>query len=397
MDELNESHSYKKLAEQINDELKNDLLPVTIFIGVEIVLGFVGNFLVLYVYLFRYHQCNFRYFVLCLAVIDITSCLTSMPGELINLTYWYVYPGREICKVKSFFNVFTACSEGLCILVIAIDRYRKVCQPLAWQITQTRAKYLCYAVYGTGLVMSAPYIFLWGTSTHPYGYKNRTVTMTTCGKDADFKDTVYPLRYSIAVEVIMSCCLITMLVLYIFTARRLLTKRKELVACLQALNSSKSNILAGTSSATSGDNIDGAETELKKYHSAHVKSKSVAVANSKFREGAYTEEVAKLRVQRERGKVDARIQRMTIIMLILTIAFIITAALYLGLLFFIAGSREKIVDEMSNGQKAAFFFFLRLYFINHVINPIVFVSLDPYFRKVLKNLRKRLYRTCTCK
>lgn len=387
--------SEHQIAEELNEEFKKIVMPVTVFIGLEIVVGIFGNFLVLYVYLFRYHRCNFRYFVLCLAIIDITCCFTAMPGELVNLLYWYVYPAREICKVKSFFNVFTACAEGLCFLTIAVDRYRKVCRPFRWQITPKSAKCLCGITFSTAFIMAAPYVFLWGTSTHQYKYRNQTVTVKTCGKDSEFKHTAYPLTYSIVVEVIMSCTLILMLVLYIFTSRRLLSKQGRLDSGLHTLSPSTSTQDDPNKPMTNED-IETAKKDLIKYvdeqeisRSTEKGSTNPRLLNTEFRKGE-----SNLRVSCDRKPVDARIRRMTVIMLILTTIFITTAGLYLGLLFFIAGSNEHLVDDMSNSSKATYFFFLRLYFINHVINPIVYISLDPHFRKVLKNLRKRLLTPC---
>lgn len=105
----------KRLAEELNTELKDTLMPVTVFVGLETVFGFLGNLLILYVFLFHYHKCNFKYFVLCLAFVDITSTLTTMPGEIVTQTFWYVYPVPIVCKIKSFFNVFTVC--GLAFFV----------------------------------------------------------------------------------------------------------------------------------------------------------------------------------------------------------------------------------------------------------------------------------------
>lgn len=383
------------LAGEINEEFKKAVMPVTVFIGLEIVVGIFGNFLVLYVYLFRYYRCNFRYFVLCLAIIDISCCFTAMPGELVALLYWYVYPGRGICKVKSFFNVFLACAEGLCFLTVAVDRYRKVCRPFRWQITPNSAKCLCGVIFLAALIMATPYLFLWGTSTHQYKYRNQTVTVKTCGKDSEFRNTEYPLTYSIVVEVIMSCTLISMLGLYIFTARRLLSEQVRLDPGLQTLSPSTST-QDDTNKPMTNEETEIAKTDLIKCVGEQERSRSneKGSTNSKPLHKKYCKGEANLRVSCDRKPVDARIRRMTVIMLILTTIFITTAGLYLGLLFFIAGSNEHLVDDMSNSSKATYFFFMRLYFINHVMNPIVYISLDPHFRKVLKNLRKRLLTAC---
>ena len=42
-----------QFAEQLNDEMKSSVMPVTTFVGFETVFGFFGNLLILYVFFFR--------------------------------------------------------------------------------------------------------------------------------------------------------------------------------------------------------------------------------------------------------------------------------------------------------------------------------------------------------
>jgi uncharacterized membrane protein len=86
----------------------------------------------------------------------------------------------------------------------------------------------------------------------------------------------------------------------------------------------------------------------------------------------------------------SRVRRKTLIMFILTVVFIITTILYLTLLSFIARS---ILDTLSDSGKAVYFFFFRLYFINHVINPIIYGVLDPHFKQVVKHLKSTVSAT----
>jgi hypothetical protein len=92
----------EKSAKELNDDFQEAVLPVTVFVGIEVVVAFLGDLLVIYVFLFHYHVCNFRYFVLCMAFVDFTSSLTTMPGEMVTQMYWYIYSYRLACKIKSF-------------------------------------------------------------------------------------------------------------------------------------------------------------------------------------------------------------------------------------------------------------------------------------------------------
>ncbi|XP_053406633.1 uncharacterized protein LOC128559339 [Mercenaria mercenaria] len=69
----------------------------------------------------------------------------------------------------------------------------------------------------------------------------------------------------------------------------------------------------------------------------------------------------------------------TMIMLILTSIFAVTMAIYIILTSLVA-KPDGILKDMPDSQKAAFFFFWRLYFVNSVVNPILYGFMDPGFR-----------------
>ncbi|KAL4232208.1 hypothetical protein ACF0H5_009783 [Mactra antiquata] len=430
---------HQALAVQLNDEMREAVLPVTIFVGIEMVLGFFGNLLVLYVFLFRYHVCNFRYFVLCLAFVDITSSLTTMPGEIVTQLYWYIYPVPAICKVKSFFNVFTVSVEAFGLLTIAIDRYLKVCRPFGWQIKPKVAIILCAIIYFCALILALPVSIFWGTHSYKHTYMNTTIEVTVCEKDEQFEHTNKPLHYSLSFEIIVSVCLFIMFVLYILVARKLFqdkrvrkghkTTNKEITTMstmlpgIPADNSSEpsSTDALGTKRdlpskvqpsfvSISSDNClsSGAEepslssvkpTPNKKSSPYPVLSDTDDgyTSGSDFgflKKGGKLTPQSGTNVHKKSNRlkriskqgISKRVKRKTLIMFILTIVFILTTILYMTLLSFIARS-DDILQHMSPGGKAIYFFFFRLYFINHVINPVVYGILDPKFRKIMSSIR----------
>lgn len=117
------------MLRELNEDMTQTVMPVTVFVGLQTVLGFFGNLIVMYVFLFRYRHCSFRYFVTCLAGIDFISSLTTLPGEIVLQNFWYTFPSNILCKTKAFFDMCRVTAEALCLLTIAVDRYRKVCKP----------------------------------------------------------------------------------------------------------------------------------------------------------------------------------------------------------------------------------------------------------------------------
>ena len=216
----------RQLAEKLNDEMRLTVLPVTIFVGIEAVFGFFGNLLIMYVFLFYYHKCNFKYFVLYLSFIDTTSTLTNLPGEIVTQTFWYVYPVPLVCKIKSFFNMFTVCGSACGLLVIAIDRYRKVCRPLAWQIKPRQAMILIFIQLIISFIIAIPVPFFWGTRSFMKEYEGHNITVTVCEINAKYKHTDYPLEYSIVIETVISFTMFILLIMYIFVVRTLLQMKQ---------------------------------------------------------------------------------------------------------------------------------------------------------------------------
>ena len=114
-------------VEELNDYMTVSTLPVMIVIGIISVFGTLGNASVLYVYSSKYPKCNFKHFVVFLAAVDCLSCGIVMPLEIVTFVYWFVFPAAWLCKFKSFFMAFTVCASAFLLLLIAIDRFKKVC------------------------------------------------------------------------------------------------------------------------------------------------------------------------------------------------------------------------------------------------------------------------------
>lgn len=389
----------KRLAEKLNDEMTSAVLPVTIFVGVEAVFGLFGNTLILYVFLSRYHACNFKYFVLCLAFIDTTSILTCLPGEIVTQIFWYVYPYPIVCKIKSFFNMFTVCGSAFCLLLIAVDRFRKICRPLKWQIKPNIALILCLTSMTISFIIALPVPFFWGIHSYEEVYEMHRINVTVCELDQQFVHTVYPKGYTIAVEVILCIVMTSLLILYMFVCRSLFWIKLETEDVYISDGDGQSSRLNSGTGVTS--EVERTEEKiLGKLRISlppadnHLKptGKPLMTPESNNKETAPLDIKTDCGGSRMQSARD-RIKKKTAIMLILTAVFIVTTILYLTLLNLIANG---ILGSLSSTEKAFYFFFFRLYFINHVINPVLYGFLDPHFRRVLKHVGKSVTTSYLC-
>lgn len=403
------------LAEELNEEMKSTVMPVTVFVGIETVLAFLGNLMIWYVFLFHYRKCNYKYFVLCLAFVDTISVFTTMPGEIVTQTYWFVYPVPMVCKIKSFFNVFTVCASAFGLLIIAVDRYRKVCRPWGWQITPKVALILILVQYFIAFVTAMPVPFFWGTHSYQTLYKGYNITVTLCEKDEDFKNSPHVLEYTIVTETFISAAMIIMFVFYVLICRQLFLLKSVYKAPSTRSNRSGQNLAGArwqcarlssneeTTTETSQGNTDEStdsqqHPELKSDKTLNTIKKAVMLTSAanytvtvpeKSHELCESQKYA--RTATKKKQPVQKIKRKTLIMFILTAVFITTTILYLTLLNLIANS---ILQTLSKTQKSIYFFFFRLYFINHVINPVLYGLLDPQFRRVIKDLLMSVKSLC---
>ncbi|XP_052773770.1 D(1) dopamine receptor-like [Mya arenaria] len=397
-----------ELLDQLNDELKRALTPVSVFVGIEAVVGFFGNLFVLYVFIKRYHDCNFRYFVLCLAFLDFISTLTTMPGEILTQQFWYKYPFPIVCKIKSFFNVFTVSGEAFCLCIIAVDRYRKVCAPFRWQIKPRQALIMCGVIYGAAFILSLPVAFLWGIHHDVKIYNGRNVTVTICEKDAKYADSKHPFEYASSVEGISGICLTIMFVLYILVAKKLILGRslaaqkrqnaKVPIVSISAVSHNKikqhleisDGSTASSSDVKTGNGLAYKETAMRYMddESEPVDINDVCFSDAETTcDDGSSEDRHKKRVRRRHREIAGRIRQKTYIMFVLTIIFMVTTIMYMTLLALIS---EGILNRLNDNEKAVYFFFFRLVFINHAINPFVYGFLDPQFKQVLVDIKNLL-------
>lgn len=198
-------------ATELSAEFANSVLPVTVIIGILAVFGIFGNACVIYVYKWKYSPCNFRTFVLCLALIDFTSCLFVFPTEMYGHRIWFSYPKSAawFCKLKTSIYAVAVFTSSYVLLLISIDRFRKVCRPLGWQIKQKVARGLCLFIFGLSMILIIPCPILFGIQTSNITYSGHSILVSSCSRDDRYKDSIW---ITIYVGVVYYVCVITFMV-----------------------------------------------------------------------------------------------------------------------------------------------------------------------------------------
>ncbi|CAL1547526.1 unnamed protein product, partial [Lymnaea stagnalis] len=177
---------------EANDEVALELLPVMLFLGLLSILGVVGNGFVCFIFTRKFSKNSQNLLIVLLAVFDLHTCVLTIPYEIIDLRFYvyYIFDTDVICKVFKFVNTFCNAGSILVLLVIAVDRYRKVCKPLNSQLQLQSIRITFILIFVISACYSIPIFFLYGYRTIQsniiHGAKSRDCSTP------DGIDTLYP-------------------------------------------------------------------------------------------------------------------------------------------------------------------------------------------------------------
>ncbi|GFO09677.1 cholecystokinin receptor [Plakobranchus ocellatus] len=206
---------------KFDESFAKTVFPAIFFLGVLMVVGIVGNIAVLYVYTFRMHGRGgtVTRFIQALAVFDLLSCCLAIPGEIMDMKNNYTFGRSPMCKLVRTMNLFCTLSSGITLIVVAIDRYKRICLPLKRQISPSLATIIVCAATVIALVLSTPTAIIYGSrkiaTDHPH------VTGMDCSIEDRYIKTALPLAYNAMQMLLFLTGLCILIVLYILIARRI--------------------------------------------------------------------------------------------------------------------------------------------------------------------------------
>lgn len=309
----------------LNHEMMSRNIPSIVFICVLMVTGIIGNTAVLYVFASRFPQSNYRTYVLCLAFIDEISSCILMPFMIVYLLFPKNFPDNGLCKFGHFIGYFTSTTSAFLLILIAIDRHRKICQPMKRQISKGFAIKSCTAINMLGLVLSVQSLFIYGTTTKTLlvydseGVKT-VVTETKCFMVDSVLLREFGKAFYIQLQVFLAIVIIFLAVLYSRIMNRLNSHHRESTARLRR-------------------------------HSVTTKS--------------------------------VRSRKTTITFIIITLVFTVSSEIH-HILAMLLHFTDDLECYMNKVQGSVFYVFIWTVFLNNISNPFIYGISDERFRKYLK-------------
>lgn len=426
----------KVMLEELRAKEHRLQIPIIVYLILISMFGTVGNALVLYTYKRKYSPSNCRTFIICLSIMDLISCVIVIPVEIWFLFMEFDFHILWLCKLSVFLNAWPTLTSGFLLVCIAVDRYRKVCRPFQWQLSGEVAVAMCVitAVMGVAFSWMSPVIYGIQSSQHPV-YEN--ITISQCVETDAMKATAFPLINNISFALLFLSSLTAIIVMYCMIALRVKrhVKRKQtlmnkhrtllkdtpeasemtimsgkvvlenrLKGSVDDLETSEdlfysSDVLKskGTASGSNSQtylpvvcSIDAEEDQSQNRHSLLSRLFSTAssiVSRSTLSRSSNN----RTRTSQQRKSKQERVNRTALIMFQISLAFIISYLPLLCLLL-IRTADSTFVQSLSDGGRATYKFFLRSYYLNCAINPVIYGLWDSRFRKSCKQLFCRLCR-----
>ena len=143
-----------------------------VFLVIYMIVGFIGNSIVIYIFTVKWKLTKTTVFILTLAAVDLMSCLINMPTEAAILWNPIDFDHDIMCRISRYTTFISSASSSFVLIAISIDRYLMVCRPfLGRELGVRYAKKTCLVAILLGLITTWPSLIFYGT----YGYDIDTV------------------------------------------------------------------------------------------------------------------------------------------------------------------------------------------------------------------------------
>ncbi|XP_052684288.1 type-1 angiotensin II receptor-like [Crassostrea angulata] len=193
------------------------LIPTTVFLILCAVVGVFGNGVVIYIYGLRLpKKYEGRYFIPYLALADLFAVVISVELHTVNNFFPVTYKMETLCKWNFVFGFFASGFASNILLIIAVQRYLKVCKPLGGQMTLFWRRFSLCLTFVLLSILIVPTYFTFGIE-RVYN-KELNVNGTACRRLTSSTPTLSLIR-SVTYTLIILIGVIVLIVLYILIAK----------------------------------------------------------------------------------------------------------------------------------------------------------------------------------
>ncbi|KAH3694636.1 kappa-type opioid receptor-like [Dreissena polymorpha] len=332
----NETLENDVILERIHRDLITGLIPLMVWLVMAGVIGMAGNIVTIIFHGWKSRPSSTMVFITWLAAADLLVCLL-MIEQIVDLHLNVYFTNPVYCKTKYFFIYVGIYWSGMSLTLISVDRFKKVCRPISQQFSEKSSKYASMIVVLIAFILSLRIVFAFDISEVEVNTTDGS-GQTAVGHDCYFTNDIDLIPFVSVCHVIdflfLLLCLTTMLICYghLFVHIR---KHIEQMA----------------------DRTGGVAIVSSASHKADS-----ALENAD--------------------------RRITIMMALISVLCMICYVPYIVINLYLEFSSNSAHRDVLN---IGIEFALRLPYLNSVINPIVFLCLNPKYRSFVK------HQLCKCK
>ncbi|XP_033762826.1 uncharacterized protein LOC117344251 [Pecten maximus] len=373
-----------------NSSISLSLIPNDIILGLYLTIGVLGNLIVLYVYIFKMeNKKDVRYFIPVLAVTDAVASLAGCGVSLLTNVYPVMFPVAGLCECLWFFAIVVLIWSGLLNLVIAYQRYMKICR-LGKNMTLAFRRKTLFITGTVATILSLP---SWAFFARVPVYNYRTnVTGNRCGSryetDHTFKALIYIYQ---GINGMLSLVIVIGIIVFYSSVGTTLYRQENRLKRHVSSKVPSSPSRKSADVAPWRESLDvtsnGESKGMTKNDLISIGGSTVDVPRTET--CRLTDQIAKhdslsSNLEREpSSKSQAARYRVTYMFMTLALAYILclVPTFAVNLSKNIESNDFWVNFNNDEAYSLSIMFCLRLHLINNVMNPFIYFTFDKHFRR----------------
>ena len=381
--------------EEWNAEITQSLIPDIVILSLWFIIGVFGNLIVIVVYKFQMKEkTDERYFVPILAVCDMISASYISLWSIYQNTHHVSFSGVILCQIAQFFVGLTTYMPILLLVIIAVQRYTKVCKPLRPPMPLYVKRCIVCIAFVFSVLLAIPLPLVYGVVS--FNTTEYIITGSRCGKVKEGTTLVRSI-YGVVIGLCAFIIVIVLIGLYSiigYTVYKTLKGDKyELTHTRPELNIKPEAQESSTFSTE--DKYVTSTTEVEDTDvncDATSLDEPVAASNNIPTNGGREMKIKYITSKSRKIKNRQLTTKITMMFLVITIVFLLSYVPKVILLI-IEGISPYFWEQLSNTQRPGIIFLYQMFIINNIANPFVYAFMDLKFRN---NSKLFLQRICKC-
>lgn len=217
----NESDANDVILRELTVEMLQVSIPVLCFISLMMLIGTMGNTLVILTYFKRVDKSSTNLFIFCLAVFDIINCALTLPMEMNDLTHPYTNDLNVLCKIHKFTGFTADLCSGFIIVCISFDRYLRIARPHQGLSVKGSKIAICVILL-LAILISVLSLVIYGKRRITFP-EHPGIVGVSCGVQNEMRLTAMPIIFNILI--LTTFCIGVAILLVVYTMLGLKVKR----------------------------------------------------------------------------------------------------------------------------------------------------------------------------